>query len=597
MSPEQVRAQGADFRSDIFALGAILYEMVSGRRAFTGGSSADVASAILKEDPPRLSRCISNVHKALESAIQRCLEKNPEDRFQSVEDLLVVLRGIETPAGVAVAHRWFFQSWRAAAVMAVLTAAVGLLASFFYFRNREALIDSIAVLPFVSTNVESGGEIGDGITSGLIDRLSQIPNLRVMSRSSVSRYKGQKIDPRVVGRELNVRTVLTGTITSRGPGFVLDAELVNTGNASHIWGQQYNRKASDALTLQAEMARTLSDKLRPRLSSEAKASLEKPGTSNLKAYSLYVKGRYSFDAWEPQHIKESLADFRQALEQDPAYAHAYGGMGDAYAVLAFYTSMPLEEGVQKAKAAAHRALELDANVAEAHCALGVAAYVGWEWLEAERETRRCEKLSPNLFFAHVYRSWVVGTIGHMDQSLAEIKLAVELDPISFIGNQFLGYDYYWSRDYDRAVEQLEKMIELEPNRPDLRDHLAASYAMKGESDKAALEYREVLRLEGKLDQAEAVRRAYANDGFRGLLKCQIRLWGDPKKADDYDPFEIAANYSLLGDRENAFLWLNRAYAEREKLGGGMLTIQVDPAFDNIRSDPRYTTLLRRMGFT
>jgi tetratricopeptide (TPR) repeat protein len=205
------------------------------------------------------------------------------------------------------------------------------------------------------------------------------------------------------------------------------------------------------------------------------------------------------------------------------------------------------------------------------------------------------ELSPNLFFAHLYRSWVVGTIGHMDQSLAEMKLAVELDPISFVGNQFLGYDYYWSRDYDRAIELLGKMIELEPNRPDLRDRLADSYAMKGEYDKAALEYGEELRLEGKLDQAQALRRANANDGFRGLLKLQIQLWGDPEKPD-YNPFEIAANYSKLGDRENAFLWLNRAYAEREKLGGGMLTIQVDPAFDNIRSDPRYKTLLRRMGF-
>ena len=600
MSPEQVRGQTADFRSDIFAVGAILYEMLSGKRAFTGESSADVASAILKEDPPRLSRSVSGVPKALEGVVQRCLEKAPEERFQSSEELSTALRGLKV-LPVAVSRPWPLLRWRAGVVTrAILAAALAaaVLASVFYFRSRNSSIDSIAVLPFTSKNADSCGELGDGLTAGLIESLSQSPNLRVMSRGSVSHYKGQEIDPRTVGRELHVHAVLTGTLAPRGDGFVLDAELVNASDNTHLWGRQFDTKPGEILGAQEELARTLSDKLHPRLSTEAKANLAKSGTSNPEAYSLYVKGLYSFDSYDTQHIKEALAYFQQAIEKAPVFAQAYGGLGDTYALLVNFRAIPFMEGLQKAKAAAHRALELDPNLAEGHCALGLASHISWEWEQAEQEARRCVELNPNLFWAHQSYALILADKGKMAQALAEQKIAMELDPVSYMATWFLGNAYYFSRDYDRSIEQRLKLIELEPNRPDQHYSLGDCYARKGEYDKAALEYQEELKVEGKPDQAEALRRSYAKDGFRSLLKAQIQLWNDPERAD-YSPYSVAGNYSLLGDRENAFLWLDRAYTDNEKIGisnGDLVVIQIDPALDNIRSDPRFKPFLGRMGF-
>jgi tetratricopeptide (TPR) repeat protein len=291
-------------------------------------------------------------------------------------------------------------------------------------------------------------------------------------------------------------------------------------------------------------------------------------------------------------MKKALAYFQQAVENDPAYPQAYAGVGDAYAFLAHYGSMPAAEAIQKARAAAHRAVELNANLAEGHCAMGVAAYLDWQWLEAENETRRCVELNPNLSIGHQYHAWVMWSIGKVDQGLAEQKLAVQLDPISFVSNFFLADDYYFLRNYDRAIEEMRKIAEMEPGVPDLHDMLAYSYLMKGEYDKAALQFEEELRIEGKAEQAEALRRAYMKNGYRGLLLAQIELWKDSTKPQDYDPYEVASNYALLGDGENAFLWLDKACARHR----GMLAIQVEPAFDNFRSDPRYNALLHRMGF-
>jgi serine/threonine protein kinase len=605
MSPEQVRGQTADHRSDIFAFGAILYEMLSGKRAFLGESSADTMSAILKEDPPRLAKSVAGIPPPLEGVVQRCLEKNAEQRFQSAEELLAALRQIgSSPAmGVAAFRPWLAlrsRKWAYTALILLAVVAAAIWGAARYWPHRESGIDSIAVLPFANNNTDSNGELlGDGITSGLIESLSQIPQLKVMSRSAVFHYKGREVDPRTVGRELNVRALLIGRMVQRGDSFVLDAELVNASDGSHLWGQQYNEKASDVLTLQEELARTISDKLRPRIGWEAKANLAKSGTSNSEAYSLYVKGLYSVDRLDPKHTKDALAYFQQAIEKDPAYAQAYGGLGEAYAALVHFRAFPFREGLQNAKAAARRALELDPNLAEGHCALGFASHIAWEWEQAEQEARRCVELNPNLFFAHESYALILGDRGKMAQSLSEQKIATELDPVSYMATWFLGNAYYFSRDYDHSIDQRLKLIELEPNRPDQHEWLGDCYARKGEYDKAAVEYERELRIEGESNAAEALRRAYAREGFRGLLKAQIQLWSDPEKPDDYSPTSVAENYSLLRDGENAFLWLDRAYTDNERMGasnGGLLTVQIAPEFDNIRSDPRYKAFLRRMGF-
>jgi tetratricopeptide (TPR) repeat protein len=408
-----------------------------------------------------------------------------------------------------------------------------------------------------------------------------------------------EIDARKVGRELNVRAVLTGTLIRRGDGFALDVELVKTSDSTHLWGQQYNAKPAEILRLQGELASAISSKLRPSLKAETKDKLANQGTSNPEAYALYVKGRYAADRWDARDWKKALSYFQQAVEKDPAYSQAYAGVGEAYVVLGeFYRSPSLHEGIQKGRAAAHRALDLDANLAEGHCVLGGAAYGAWEWQEAEQETRRCVELNPNLSSARQWHSYVLASLGRMYQAIAEITRALELDPVSFTSNFMLAEDYYYSRDYDRAVEQLMKMVEIEPNQPDLHDALANSYVMKGEYDKAAREYEKTLALEDKDEQAGALRSAYAKHGFHGLLKAQIQLWNDPEKHEDYCPDQVAGNYALLGDKENAFLWLEKAYVDNDKVGceGNLLPIKADPFLDNIRADPRYNAFLHRMGF-
>jgi len=519
-----------------------------------------------------------------------------------VEELSAALRGIEVLPSRGVSFPTVFTRNRWGILTSIIVLVIVAAAVFTYiryFNNRGMTIDSIAVMPFENKGGNSASDLGDGVTAGLIDSLSRIPNLRVMSRSAVSNYKGKEIDPQRVGRELNVRVVLTGTLTPRGDGFVLDTELVNANDNSHIWGQQYETKAADILTAQADLARALSDRLRPRLSGEAKANLAKSGTSNPDAYSLYVKGVYSFDRFDPLSAKAALAYFQRAIDRDPTYAQAYGGLGETYATLAHFRSIPFREAIQKAKAAAHSSLELDPNLADGHCALGIAFHINWEWEEAERESRRCVELNPNMFLAHEIYALILGDEGKMAQSLVEQKRAVELDPISLQANMFLGNAYYFSRDYDRSIEQRLKLVELVPSRSDPHDGLGNAYMMKGEFDKAAQEFEKSLRLQGEANEAEALQRAYAKEGFRGLLKAQIEQWSDPRRTDDYDPYDTAANYAFLGDRENAFLWLDRAYSDNEQMGasnGGLIVARIDPFLDNIRTDPRYHALLRRMGF-
>ena len=323
----------------------------------------------------------------------------------------------------------------------------------------------------------------------------------------------------------------------------------------------------------------------------------KSGTSNAEAYLLYVKGLYSFDRFDPQSEKAALAYFQEAIEKDPSYAQAYSGLGEAYAYLAHFRSIPFREAIQKAKAAARRSLELDPNLADGHCALGLAFHVNWEWEDAERESKRCVELNQNLFFAHQAYALILADVGKMAQSLVEQKRAVELDPISLQANIFLANCYYFSRDYDRSIEQRLKVVELAPNRADPHDGLGNAYLMKGEFDKAALEFEKSLRLQGEANEAEALRRAYAAEGLRGLLKAQIEQWSDPTRTGDFEPYSVAQNYSFLGDAEDAFTWLDRAYVDNEKTNdGGVIVVRIDPFLDNIRSDPRYHAILRRMGF-
>jgi len=455
MSPEQVRGKLADARSDIFSFGAILYEMLSGNRAFRGDTTADTMSAILLKEPPDLSATNRAVSPGLDRVVRHCLEKDPERRFHSAHDLafdLEALSDVSTPAEQAVRPRlvrrvrpaWF-------AGLAVLLAAVAVLAVLR--RQRGTTLDSLAVLPFANASADPNAEyLSDGITESIINSLSQLPRLRVTARTIVSHYKGREAEPQKVGRDLNVSAVLTGKVLQRGDTLVIQADLTDVANGSQLWGDRYSRKMADVLAVEEEIAREISEKLRLKLTGEEKKRLAKHGTENTEAYQLYLKGRYLWEKRGDEPIRKSIEYFNQAIEKDPGYALAYAGLADAYATSSSSLLSP-REAIPKSKAAAEKALALDETLAGPHATLGLCLFsYDWNWAAGEDELKKAILLDPRYAVAHWWYGILLTALGRADEAINQTQRAHELDPFSdvFQGTALI---YLYARQYDRAIEE------------------------------------------------------------------------------------------------------------------------------------------------
>ena len=461
-----------------------------------------------------------------------------------------------------------------------------------YLLSREPeKIDSIAVLPLITTNTDQNVQvISDGITDSLIDSLSKLPNLRVMSRSSVFHYKGREIDSQAVGRELKVKAVLTGRLVQERDTLVLNTELVNVADDRHLWGEEYERKVSDVLSLQQELARTISAKLIPTLSGGAKEKIAKQRTTNSEAYQFYVRGRTYQDALGGESLKRAVESFQLAVSKDPGYASAYAGMADAYGLLAFFAYLPTNETLRKAEEAANKAIRLDDTNAEAHASLGLVSLFDWKWQVAERELRRAIELNPNLAIAHGYYGIYLSSQGRLDEGLAEDKLELGLDPISQIANANLCGMYYSAREYDQSIQQCLKELQMYPDDPISHYNLASDYEQKKLYEQALEQYQQGVTLQGEAGSAAASGRAYAAKGWKGVLEKDIEVCRQ-RGTNDYDPFEVAVDYARLGEKDTAFFWLEKAY-EGHRIP---FFIKTQPQLDKIRSDARYADLLRRMG--
>jgi eukaryotic-like serine/threonine-protein kinase len=638
MSPEQAKGEPLDGRSDIFSLGIMLYEMATRRQPFTTDNVIGTISSILMAEPPPLTRFKADAPAALQSIVSKALAKDKQKRYQTARELLDDLKSlrqdivtganrfatsdqgdqqtlaltdgphkIETDrAGYAPTVRLSPQTTQvtdfpagnnklykkiAMVALPILIAAIAVTA-YLLSGPGPAPIDSVAILPFVNESADPAAEyLGDGITESLIYSLSQLTDLKVRPRNSVFRYKGKDLDPKQVGREIDVRAVVMGRINQRGDGLVINAELVDARDNSVLWGASYNRKLADIIAVQEEITRQISEKLRSSLSADEKKRLAKRYTENTEAYQLYLKGRYHTAKETRDEIEKGIASFHQALDVDPNYALAYAGLADAFATSTWYLSP--KEAMPKAKAAALKALEIDERLAEAHASLGVVKMsFDWDWAGAEREFKRAVELNRGLAPAHRWYGELLIQIGNPDQAIAEMKRAVELDPVSLVVTNDLGLAYLYARNYDQAIDQYRKSIDMDPSFVASHILLGRAYVNKAMYQEALGEFQKARQIDDGPDILADMGRCYAVSGNRGEAEKILAELKQLSARAAVSPYYFAIVYTGLGDKDQAFVWLDKAYEARS---GSLGWIKLNPTFDALRSDPRFADLLRRIG--
>lgn len=589
MSPEQVRGVPADARSDIFAFGSVLYEMLTGSRAFTGTTAVDTMAAILNKEPTELDELKKKIPVELDRVISHCLEKNPEQRFQTAHDLAFDLKAMLSAPAVSF-RRSHLRLLHKVAWITALVLFLFVIASIYIFTRHP--IHSLAILPFTNVTADPDTEyLSDGISESIINRLSGLPKLRVMAHDTVFTYKGKTIDPRTVGHDLNVEAVVTGRVLLQGNSLVIRTALVKVADGSELWGEQYNRKLADVLTIQEEISREISKKLQLRLTGEEEKLVTKQYTANSEAYQLYLRGRYYWYKDNPNDLQKGMDYFKQAIEKDPNYALAYVGLADTYNYMAYEGLMPPAEGFEKSEAAIKKALQIDNSLEEAYIPLSEISDGRWDWIKADEYGRRAK----NAYGLRMYSSHLM-IIGKQKESIVVMKRALELDPLSLITNKSLGARYFWAGQYDKAIEQLQKTIELDPNYPDAHDLLADVYARKGMYKEATDEEKKSLNLAGDTEGASTLEEDYKKYGYQQAKHLQLQSYleylNEAAKEQYVSPLNFAQTYALLNEKDKAFEWLEKCYQERSPW---LAFLATDPQYDNLRSDPRFKDLLRRVG--
>jgi len=598
MSPEQATAKPVDFRSDQFSFGAILYEMATGQRAFDRPSSLETMMAILKEDPKPPSEVNPAIPERLNAIITRCLAKDPKDRYWTTKNLASDLKelasGVQS-APIAQPPPRRSRPTRAGLVTVVAALLVAGAAAFFLTRSGGGAIDSLAVLPFETTSPEpDAAYLGQGIADNLIQRLSSLPNLRVISRSSVSRYRGQAVDPQKAARELKVRAVLTGTVVQRGDRLNVTAELVDARRNAHLWGKQYERRFDDILTLQEEISRDVSAELRPQRAPEKAPVANRGATTVADAYRSYLKGRYHWNKRTEADARRAIAYFQEAIERDPSYADAYDGLCDAWTTLGWYGFVPPTEAYPRAQAAARKAIEIDETVAEAHASLGgIELWFGWNWSVAEREFARTLELDPNYAPGRHWHADLFSIRGRHDEAIAESRKALELDPLSLIINTWLARRYYFARRLEDAERECRRALELDPNFPPARWQLGSVLVAQGKLKEAMAEFETAVRLSndaprylGYLGNARA--RAGNAPGARTILQQLDRLEAGGRYVSALDRAIVQRG---LGDDKRALDSIEKAFEDRPSL---MPYLAIDPVWEGLRGNPRFQAVLAKL---
>lgn len=616
MSPEQVEGKETDERSDLYALGVILYEMVTGRVPFQGDTPLSIALKHKSEAPKDPRELNARLPERLSRVILRCLEKDREKRFPSAAAVSAELGDIESdviaaggaaPAGrgrVARGKKSPFRLTRLIVPFLMLVLAViGSVLWRAFPGKRPAGTPggfSVAVLPFEDLSPQKDQEyFCDGMTEELINRLSNIKGLKVPARTSAFAFKGKVDDIREIGGKLNVQTVLEGSIRKIGNQLRVTAQLINISDGFHLWSETYNRELRDVFDIWDEIALTITDKLKLTLLHDEKARLVKRSTENPEAYNLYLLGRYFLSrATDEEDFNKVMGYFDSAMAEDPGYAPAYAGQATCYNLRCLAGYLSPKEGYPKAKEALEKALELDEGLAEAHAALGYFKMAfDWDFAGAEREFNRALSLSPGNLDVYLPYSMYLTAMGRFEEAIAGLERVIDLDPISPAIHIFLGeWGYQFAGRYDESIAQIKKGLDMDPSILYGQLFLASAYALKGMHREAVAQADRVTAASPKTEDLQIcsfLGWVYAVSGEKkkalGLLNRMLEL----RSKRYVDAYLIGEVYAGLGEREKAFEWLNKACGERS---GQIVLIGVDPWIENLRSDPRYGALLRKIGF-
>jgi serine/threonine-protein kinase len=593
MSPEQIRGEALDARSDIFSFGAVLYEMATGKGAFSGENRGQIRGAIFAQEPAPARKLNPRLPAGLERVISKALKKKPQERYQSAEELRTDLIRVRSE----IRPNRHLRIAIAAVIVAAVIAGVGWRLGWFRPGVGASQIHSVAVLPLANLSGDPEQEyFADGMTEQLTADLGQISALRVISRTSAMHYKGASKKAPEIARELNVDAVVEGSVERAGDQVRITAQLIEASTDRHLWAKSYQRDLRDVLNLQDEVARAIAQQIRVKLTPEEQIHLSAARPLDLDAQDAYLTGRYYWNRRTTEAIRKSCDYFQLAIKRDPNYALAYAGLADCNNVLGYYHYRPGAETFALGKAAVLKALQIDDGLAEAHASLAFAReYYDFDWPGAEQEYKRAIELNPNYATAHHWYSLYLSEVGRFDEALTEIRHAQQIDPLSPIISNTIAAVYFRGRRYDQAIEQLHKLLDIDPNFVVAHNLLGQVYIEKEMLSEAITEFRKSRKLDPEdIGLLLAIGSTEALAGRKTEAEAFLQ---EAKRISTYKyvpPFDTAIVYVCLGDKDMTFEWLERAFRERDRQ---MTSLKFEPRFDSLRSDPRFQDLMRRVGLS